>query len=460
MKHTTWEIKDKKVLVVGLGKSGIAAAQALVNRGARVSVQDAKSPEEIEAQLITYLQNEKVTCYFASVPKDPASFDLIILSPGVSLDLPFVREASAKGVWIAGELELAYQLGPGHYIAITGTNGKTTTTTLVGEMFKSANRDTAVVGNIGVAVTTKAIQATENTWMITEVSSFQLETIRHFHPQVSAILNLTPDHLDRHKTMEEYGRVKARIFENQKSSDFLIINFDDKPCYQLAKHAKATVVPFSRLQELSFGAFVMEADGMITIRDQAGVETQFCHKDELMIPGTHNLENALAATAIAYFSGISADVIRRTLREFAGVEHRIEFVNEIDGIRFVNDSKGTNSDAAIKAIEAIPAPIFLIAGGYDKGSDFSELIDAFPGKVEMAFLMGKTASKIKEAAESKGFTKTIILKDMDACVREAFRQAKPGTTVLLSPACASWDMYDNFEQRGRHFKDCVAGLEK
>ena len=458
MKHVPWEIKGKNILVVGLGKSGIAAAQALVKRGAKVSVQDAKSPDQIEFQLITYLQNENVTCYFATVPEDPAAFDLIVLSPGVSPSLPFIHEAMKKNVWVTGELELAYQLGPGHYVAITGTNGKTTTTTLVGEMFKSADRDTAVVGNIGVAVTTRATQATDDTWLITEVSSFQLETIRHFRPQVSAILNLTPDHMDRHKTMEEYGRIKARVFENQKSSDFLIINFDDKPCFRLAKEAHATVVPFSRLEELSFGAFVL--DGMITIRDQAGVQTQFCHKDELMIPGTHNLENALAATAIAYFAGIPVSVIRTTLREFAGVEHRIEFVDEIDGVRFVNDSKGTNPDAAIKAIEAIPAPIFLIAGGYDKGSDFGELIDAFAGKVEMAFLLGKTASKIKEAAESKGFTNTIVLKDMDACVKEAFRQAKPGTTVLLSPACASWDMYDNFEQRGRHFKDCVAGLEK
>jgi len=458
MKHVSWDIKGKKILVVGLGMSGIAAAQALVKRGAQVSVQDAKTPDEIEAQLITYLQNENIACYFASVPDDPSAFDLIVVSPGVPLDLPFIRDAAQKGVWVTGELELAYQLGHGHYIAITGTNGKTTTTTLVGEMYKSADRDTAVVGNIGVAVTTRAIVATENTWMITEVSSFQLETIRHFRPQVSAILNLTPDHMDRHKSMEEYGRIKARIFENQKSSDFLIINYDDKPCYHLARQAKATVVPFSRKEELTFGAFVL--DGMIAIRDQSGFETHFCHQDELMIPGTHNLENALAATAIAYFSGIPAEVIRRTLREFSGVEHRIEFVNEIDGVRFVNDSKGTNPDAAIKAIESIPAPIFLIAGGYDKGSDFTKLIDAFEGKVEMAFLLGKTASKIKETAESKGFTKTILLKDMNACVKEAFRQAKPGTTVLLSPACASWDMYDNYEQRGRHFKDCVAGLEK
>lgn len=458
MKHVPWEINGKKILVVGLGKSGIAAAQALVKRGAVVSVQDSKTSDEIDAQLITYLQNEKITCYFASVPDDPSAFDLIVLSPGVSLDVPFVKEAAQHGVWVAGELELAYQLGFGHYVAITGTNGKTTTTTLVGDMFKSADRDTEVVGNIGVAVTTKAISATENTWMITEVSSFQLETIRHFRPQVSAILNLTPDHMDRHKSMEEYGRIKARIFENQKSSDFLIINYDDKPCYLLSTQARATVVPFSRMKELAFGAFIL--NGMIAIRDQAGVETLFCHQDELMIPGTHNLENALAATAIAYFSGIPVEVIRRTLREFAGVEHRIEFVSEIDGVRFVNDSKGTNPDAAIKAIEAIPAPIFLIAGGYDKGSDFGKLIDAFEGKVDMAFLMGKTASKIKEAAESRGFNNTIILKDMDACVKEAFRQAKPGTTVLLSPACASWDMYDNYEQRGQHFKDCVTGLEK
>lgn len=458
MKHTAFAIENKNVLVVGLGKSGIAAAQALSKRGARVSVQDSKNQGSIDPQLVTYLKNENVTCYFATEPDEHTSFDLIVLSPGVSPDLPFVKKAAESGVWVIGELELAYQLGHGHYIGITGTNGKTTTTTLVGEMLHNADRDTAVVGNIGVAVTTRALTATEDTWMVTEVSSFQLETIRHFRPQVSAILNLTPDHMDRHKTLEEYGRVKARIFENQKLQDFLIINFDDKPCFKLSAKAKATVVPFSRLVELSFGAFVK--DGIITIRDQAGVETAFCHKDELMIPGTHNLENALAATAIAYFAGVKPDVILRTLLEFSGVEHRIEFVNEIDGVRFVNDSKGTNPDAAIKAIEAISAPIFLIAGGYDKGSDFGDLIDACQDKVDMMFLLGKTAAKIKDTAESKGFTKTIILKDMETCVNEAFRQAKPGTTVLLSPACASWDMYENFEQRGRHFKDCVAGLEK
>jgi UDP-N-acetylmuramoylalanine--D-glutamate ligase len=458
MKHSAFPLENKNVLVVGLGKSGIAAAQALLKRGALVSVQDSKSLDGIDPQLATYLMNENVTCYFAAEPENPASFDLIVLSPGVSPELPFLKEAEAKGVWVIGELELAYQLGPGHYIAITGTNGKTTTTTLVGEMFHNADRDTAVVGNIGVAVTTRALTATEDTWMVTEVSSFQLETISNFHPQVSAILNLTPDHMDRHKTLDEYGRIKSRIFENQKQRDFLIVNYDDKPCFRLAAAAKATVVPFSRLVELPFGAYV--ADGIITIRDQAGVVTAFCHRDELMIPGGHNLENALAATAIAYFAGIKPEVIRRTLREFAGVEHRIEFVGEIDGIRFVNDSKGTNPDAAIKAIEAIPAPIFLIAGGYDKGSDFGELIDVCKGKVEMMYLLGKTATTIKDAAENKGFSNTIILKDMEECVREAFRQAKPGTTVLLSPACASWDMYDNFEQRGRHFKDCVAGLEK
>jgi len=458
MAQTAWEFNNKKVLVIGLGKSGIAAAQALVNQGANVSVQDNKTAEEMDPQLITYLENEKVTCYFTEMPKNPADFDMVVLSPGVPTDLQFIKDAEAKGVWVAGELELAYQLGHGKYIGITGTNGKTTTTTLVGEIFQNADLKAEVVGNIGVAVTTKSVLSTEDTWMITEVSSFQLETIKYFHPVVSAILNLTPDHMDRHKTLVEYGRVKARIFENQTAADFLVINYDDKACYKLAHTAKATVVPFSRKEILPFGAFVK--DGFLTIRDQTGKEIQFCRQDELMIPGTHNLENALAAAAVAYFAGIPADVITRTLQTFAGVEHRIEFVDEIDGVRFVNDSKGTNPDAAIKAIEAIAAPIILIAGGYDKGSDFDELIDAFPGKVELALLMGKTAVKIKEAAEKKGFDKTIILKDMEACVTEAFRQAKPGTTVLLSPACASWDMYDNFEQRGRHFKDCVAGLEK
>lgn len=450
------DMKDKKVLIVGMGNSGKAAAQAMIKLGADVSVQDNKTEDSMDPQLLAFLKDKNVTCYLNRVPEDMGQFDILIISPGVSPELEFIGKAQEVGVEIIGELEIAYQVGHGKYVAITGTNGKTTTTTLVGEIYKAAGRKTYVVGNIGVAVISKALSAEQDSWLVTETSSFQLETINEFRPEVSAILNLTPDHLDRHKTMENYGGAKARIFENQTSDQYCVVNYDDKTCYELAESCNARVVPFSRKEELDFGAFVK--DGTIVIRKEDGSLVEFCRADELNIPGAHNLENALAACAIAYFGGIEAEVITEVLKSFMGVEHRIEFCGEIDGIRFVNDSKGTNPDAAIKAIEAMKENIILIAGGYDKNASFDEFVAAFDGRVKALTLLGKTATKIKEAAERAGFTNSIILKDMDACVKEAYRIASPGDVVLLSPACASWDMYTSFEQRGRHFKECVNAL--
>lgn len=451
-------MKDKKVLVVGMGKSGKAAVQAMLKLGAHVSVQDSKDEEKIEPQLLHFLKEKNVTCYLGCIPDDMGAFDMLILSPGVPVELEFIRKARDAGAEIVGELEIAYRSGKGKYVAITGTNGKTTTTTLVGEIYRAAGRNTYVVGNIGVAVISKALSAEEESWLITETSSFQLETIRDFRPEISAILNLTPDHLDRHKTMENYGNAKAQIFKNQTPEQYCVINYDDEACMKLAENCKATVIPFSRIRELEMGAFVK--DDVIVIKDRQGHVTEICRTDELGIPGTHNLENALAACAMAYFGGIDAEIISKTLRGFNGVEHRIELCDEIDGIRFVNDSKGTNPDAAIKAIEAMKENIILIAGGYDKNSSFDAFVAAFDGKVKAVMLLGKTATKIKEAAEKAGFTNSIILKDMETCVREAYRIAKPGDVVLLSPACASWDMYTSFEQRGEHFKSCVSALER
>lgn len=451
-------MKDKKILIVGMGNSGKAACEAMVELGADVYVQDSKTEDNVDPQLLAFLKEKNVTCCFGKVPEDMSVFDMVIMSPGVPLSLGFIQEAKEKGVEIVGELEIAYRTGHGNYVAITGTNGKTTTTALVGEIYKASGRTTYVVGNIGVAVVSKALTAEDDSWMVTECSSFQLETIRDFKPQVSAILNLTPDHLDRHKTMENYGAAKSRIFANQGEGQYCIVNYDDKACFALADECKAKVVPFSRLAELEFGAFVK--DGSIVIKDEAGKLTEICGTEEVKIPGAHNLENALAACAIAYFGGIDADVIAKVLRTFAGVEHRIELCGEVGGVRFVNDSKGTNPDAAIKAIEAMKENIILIAGGYDKNSSFDEFVAAFDGRVKALMLLGKTATKIKEAAENAGFTQSIILEDMQACVKEAYRIAKPGDVVLLSPACASWDMYTSFEHRGRHFKDCVKALER
>ena len=451
------DMTGKKVLVIGTGRSGKAAVQAMVKLGADVSVQDSKKEEDVDNQLRVFLADRNVRCYWDSIPGDMGAFDMLILSPGVPPDLEFIEEAAEKGVEIIGELEIAYRVGRGNYVAITGTNGKTTTTTLVGEIYRAAGRNTYVVGNIGVAVISKAISAEEDSWLITETSSFQLETIKYFRPEISAILNLTPDHMDRHKTMERYVGAKAQVFKNQDSSQYCVLNFDDEECRKLIDKCTASVIPFSRKREFERGVFVR--DGRITVAD-GGKTVDICGADELLIPGSHNLENALAACGIAYFGGIDPETIAKTLREFHGVEHRLELCNEIDGVKYVNDSKGTNPDAAIKAVEAIGKDIILIAGGYDKDASFDEFVRSFDGRVKALLLMGKTATKIKDAAEKAGFTNSIILKDMEACVREACRIARPSDTVLLSPACASWDMYTSFEQRGKHFKDCVRALER
>lgn len=450
------KLKDKKVLVVGMGKSGVAVVQALVKLGAKVYVQDSKHAEDMDSQLIAFLEGKIEKMYFAEIPSADEIFDIIVLSPGVPPTTDFVERAKQNGAEIIGELEIAYRVGHGNYVAITGTNGKTTTTTLVGEIFKKSGRKTYVVGNIGVAVISKAMNAEADSWLITETSSFQLETIKEFRPKISAILNITPDHMDRHLTMENYGAAKARVFENQEEGDYFIVNHDDKVLLEYAKHCKATVIPFSRKEELTLGAFV-EGENIV-VKNEVGETIVICDKSELQIPGAHNLENALAAVAITYFAGIDPEVISKTLVTFLGVEHRMEFCGEIDGVRYINDSKGTNPDASIKAIEAINGNIILIAGGYDKGSTYEEFIKAFNGKVKTLVLLGKTAEKIKETAGKMGFTNIIMAKDMGECVRAAYKNASPGDTVLLSPACASWDMYTCFEQRGEHFKNCVEKL--
>lgn len=459
MRNRSW-YKDKKVLVVGLGKSGLAAVDALNSLGSSVFVQDNKEKDKVSDEVKSKIDEKVTTAFWGENPDNLAELDLIVVSPGVSLELDFLKKAREKGIDIIGELELAYGIATGTYVGITGTNGKTTTTTLVGEIFKKAKKDVRVVGNIGVPAVTEAIKDTEETIHVAEISSFQLETIESFSPHVSAILNLTEDHMDRHKTMEAYGEAKGRIAKNQQEADFAVVNFDDKNTLNLVKRTKATMVPFSREGDLKFGVFVKINEGSeeIIIKDKEGNSHKVCNVEELKIPGNHNLENALAATAVAYFGGIDENVIGEVLREFNGVEHRLELVDEINGIKFVNDSKGTNPDAAIKAIEAVKTPIVLIAGGYDKNSQFDTFVNSFGDKVKNILLMGATATKIKVEVEKKGYP-SVILKDMETCVKEAFRIAEPGYTVLLSPACASWDMYSSFEERGKDFKNCVRELK-
>lgn len=449
-------MKHKRVLIVGLGKSGIAAIGAMLHLQAQIAVQDSKPEEKIDKQLLIYLKSKNITCFFGCVPENMEDFDMIILSPGVSPELPFIQEAKAKNVEIIGELEIAYRTGEGRYVAITGTNGKTTTTTLVGEIFELSKRNTHVVGNIGVAVISASLDAKPEDWLVTETSSFQLETTRDFRPEVSAILNLTPDHLNRHHTMEGYGAAKAKIFENQTEDQYLIINKDDAVCFALAKDCKAKVVPFSRKEELEFGTFIK--DDAIVIRDESGEIKKVCDIADIRIIGEHNLENVLAAAAICYFAGIEIDVINKGIAEFGGVEHRIEFTRELDGVKYYNDSKGTNTDASITAIKALKDNIILIAGGDSKSQNFDEFVTYLDPAVKEMILLGRDAHFIEEAARKVGYTNMVYCKDMDDCVRQANKDAVPGDKVLLSPACASWDMYQNFEQRGEHFKDCVHRL--
>ncbi len=450
------KLKDMNILVVGMGRSGKAALEALSGTGAKLSAQDSQDASGMDEKFLEFLAEGHVTTYFGSTPDDMSVFDMLVLSPGVPPQLDFIREAASEGAEVIGELELAYRMTDAHFAAITGTNGKTTTTTLVGEIFKAAGRKTSVVGNIGNPVVTEAVSADSDSWMVTEVSSFQLETTRDFRPEVSAILNLTPDHLNRHKTMKAYGDAKARIAVNQSPEEYLIINRDDAAAMELALQSRATVVPFSRKETLDAGAYLQGRD--IVIKDFDGTIHNICSRDDLRIIGDHNVENVLAAAALCYYAGIDTEVIGNAVRAFPGVEHRIEFCGTRDGVDYYNDSKGTNVDAAVIALKALQNNIILIAGGDGKAQDFTDLAAHLDGAVTALVLLGRDAPLIEEAARKAGFTNIFTCSSMEECVRKASELARSGDKVLLSPACASWDMYPNYEVRGRHFKECVRDI--
>jgi len=447
----------EKILVMGIGKSGMAAVKMLYG-AADLSVWDGKNEEELDAESVVWLKDHAIKCYFGCMPAE--NYDRAIISPGIKPDNDVAKLASA----VDGEIELAYLNSMGSHIAITGTNGKTTTTTLVGEILKSAGLESFTVGNIGNPVCDIAKQTTTNSVLVTEVSSYQLETIKTYKPHISAILNLSPDHLDRHGSEEEYYRCKERIFENQTEEDILVYNGDDEQTVKsVSKAIKPKKVMFTtkksdlELSELKDVAYVKE--GNIVIRKD-GKESEIINIEELQIIGAHNVENVLCASAIAMFAGVKAKSIAKVLRGFKGVEHRLEFVRELKGVKYINDSKGTNPNASIKAIEAINAPIILIAGGYEKNLDFAPFVAAFGKKVNYLILIGATASKIEKAAIEAGFKDENIIKcsSLDAAVTSASRLAEKGDVVLLSPACASWDMYKNFEERGEDYKKSVKGL--
>jgi len=446
------ELKDKRVLVVGLGKSGVASALFLKAHGARVTVSDTKSGDELRNEIPVLLDHGITVETGGHGERTFRGQDLIVVSPGVPVDAPLLAQARAMGEAVIGEIELAAQFLRGPIIAITGSNGKTTTTTLTGEILTTAGFPTLVGGNIGTPAISLAAHAKSETLIVLEVSSFQLETIQTFRPKIAVVLNVTPDHLDRHGTFEAYVDAKARIFENQSSNDFAVLNADDATCVTMAARTRAQVFWFSRQKEVRQGAWVR--DGNILFRDDRS-QREVMQVSEIPLKGAHNLENVLAAVCAGALMGCAPEKIREAVRDFKAVEHRLEFVATVRGVDYYNDSKATNVDATIKALESFPANIHLILGGKDKGSDYSALNDLLRQRVKRVYTIGAAAAKIE--SQIKG-VEVVHGETLENAVRKAYAAAEPGDVVLLAPACASFDQFKNYEQRGQVFKEIVRGL--
>ena len=447
-------------IVAGTGKSGISATKLLVNHGVKVYLFDENKDRDIEAIKEKTGDSELVQIELGELGEDAlSSSQLMVISPGIPVDAPFTDVVRNAGIPIWSEIELAYNYGKGKIAAITGTNGKTTTTALVGEIVKAHNAKTIVVGNIGIPYTELCDTTDDDSDTVAEISSFQLETVIDFHPNVSAILNLTPDHLNRHYTFENYGNVKFSITKNQTMDDVTVLNYDDEHTRAMGEKAKdhCHVVYFSRLEKPAGGVYV--EDGDIILEDGDKKINVLAIKD-LKLMGAHNVENVLAAVGISYYMGVPVDVIRDVATSFKAVAHRIEYVDTVDGVAYYNDSKGTNPDAAIKGIQAMVAPTFLIGGGYDKGSEYDEWIEAFDGKVKWLVLIGQTAQKIADCAKRHGFNSIIFEENLQDAVAYCHENAVDGDAVLLSPACASWGQFDNYEQRGDMFKEYVRSYKE
>ncbi len=452
------QFRDKKVLVVGAGKSGLAVSRFLTDKKAEVTLTDAAKPAYLGREL-ERLASEGVDLFLGGYPAvNRAGFELVVMSPGVPLTTEPAREAAESGIPVIGELELAYHFTKAPVVAITGTNGKTTTTALLGEIFKDGGFKTLVGGNIGLPLVTEVENYGPGDIIVAEVSSFQLETTVAFKPKVAVILNLTPDHLDRHGTMENYASAKARIFANQGKDDFTVLNYDDPLTAALGSESRAGTVYFSRCRILEAGG-VYVRDNMI-MANINGSNEAICSCNELGIPGAHNLENALAAVAAAKAAGVGNAALARTLKKFKGVPHRLEFIAEINGVKYINDSKGTNPDAAIKALEAFTEPVVLIAGGKSKGSDFSDFAAKVRERARVLIVLGECAGIIADSFKSGGVEQLLFAGDFDEAVYLAHRNARPGEIVLLSPACASWDMFPSYEERGNLFKELVLKIKK
>lgn len=449
---------SQKVIVAGTGKSGIAAAKLLLEIGGEVVLYDGNMNQDPDELKENFEDSSRVIIVLGDLKRsDLLGVELCIISPGIPLEAPFVAVLDDLKIPIWSEIQLAYHCSKGRLAAITGTNGKTTTTALTGEIMKAHYESVFVVGNIGIPYTEIALETEDDSVTVAEVSSFQLETIMDFRPNVSAILNITPDHLNRHHTMECYIQVKESITMNQTEDDVCVLNYDDPVLREFGKSEELLpkVVYFSSSQKLEDGVFL---DGDMIVYKHNGKITEVADVHELQLLGKHNYENVMAAVAIAVNMNVPMEIISKVVKEFKAVEHRIEFVMERFGVKYYNDSKGTNPDAAIQAVKAMPGPIILIAGGYDKNSEYDQWIESFEGRVRYMVLIGQTRDKIAECAKAHGFTEIMYAEDMAEAVRVCSVYADSGNCVLLSPACASWGMFNNYEERGEIFKECVRNL--
>ncbi|SDE86994.1 UDP-N-acetylmuramoyl-L-alanine--D-glutamate ligase [Sporomusa acidovorans] len=449
------EFANKKILILGAGISGISVANILQRLGASVTVSDAKPGDKFDRDF-TELKEAGIGLALGNQNEELlAGIDYLVLSPGISIYLPLVATAQARGIAVVSEVEIAFRLSAAPMVAITGTNGKTTTTTLVGEILKTTGRQVAVGGNIGAALSEQALEVGAEGFVVAEISSFQLEGVSRFCPRIAAVLNLTPDHLDRHRTMQVYQETKERIFRKQQAKDYLILNYDDKAVRTMAERAPGKVVFFSRQQPLESGIFVK--DGQIVLQWE-GKTVPICAVENIKIKGGHNVENALAACAIGYFAGARPAAMAEVLKTFPGVEHRIEPVAEIAGVAYYNDSKATNPESSIKALEAFAGHIILIAGGRDKNTDLTEFMKLAKERVDHLILLGEAKERFAAAAAQQGVQNIHQAASFTEAVTLAHELARQPQVVLLSPACASYDMFNNYEERGKVFKELVRRL--
>ena len=443
------DLENQKVLVVGLGKSGMAAYELLKNMGAKVSLFDGKKDLDVSGY--------DAPVFLGKMTKEElAGFACAVFSPGVPLDIDLASELRELNIPIIGEIELAFLCEKGVVAGITGTNGKTTTTTLVGEIMKAYKEKVFVVGNIGNPYTKEVEKSAADSVTVAEISSFQLETIDTFHPVVSAVLNITPDHLNRHKTMEEYIRVKLSITKNQTKEDLCVLNYEDEVLRDSAKEMPCEVTFFSSKQKIANGLYQNDNKDIV----DAKTGEVLMNMSECNLPGDHNCENIMAAILITRKLGVPMDTILSVVKKFQAVEHRVEFVKTVRGVDYYNDSKGTNPDAAIKGIQSMSKPTVLIGGGYDKQSEYDEWIESFGGKVKLLVLIGQTREKVAACARAHGFENSVLCDTFEEAIDTCYRNAVSGDAVLLSPACASWGMFKNYEERGRIFKEYVRALKE